>query len=581
MNKKILTIALLPLMLAACNNMQSKKAELIKSINSKMYFGPNENGDADPTSALSLPTSFFNIAEDVPFVKVSDFFTNIYANIAISNTKGVIFTYENGVITNNLNNSTMTLNSKNNTITCPNYDLFRSLVEDDSIYDDILMAVNNPNAQLVQESSYYESGKAMTWKLKDYSMELVNYNDEIYVPYSILQTFFLSKLGVNIGFNGDDYYYYTLMAFYKNINTQELNNYGKSFYGGSLAENYIRSESYAKYFYGSFLFALETSNGKLPTMGIENLDEKLKEEGLKEKLLSSNSIEADTAVANTINGLFNDGGHTGFSGSGATAGADIMRDGTLIYDLISKDTRLAASEAIKTQLKNARGEIKDNLKVSGETAIVYFDGFEMNIDVQNMPIYPTKDTVNEDTKSSFAMLYKAFKTIENNSNIKNVIIDVSLNPGGAAPALGEALGFLTNDDITFTTKDPLTGATNVEVVKYDTDLDGDFTDDDAPGANYNLFILTSPCSFSCGNALPCVASDYGYAKIIGQRSGGGDCAVGYGSAIDGTSWQMSSIISIRHKDKTSVDTGAKVDYTIDDYTSFYDADWLDEFVKNK
>ena len=581
MNKKILAVALLPLMLTACNNLGNQKVELEKTIDSKMYFGPNTDGDVNTETALSLPSTFFNVKEDVPYVKIEDFFNNVFNQVLLSSTKQPIYTYENGVITNTLNNATMTFNSKNNTITCPNYDLFRSYLEEDSVYEEQFMALDNPNAQFVKEKSYYTAGKSMTWKLRNYSLKIVSYNDEIYVPYSIMQTFFLSKLGVNIGFNGDDYYYYTIISVYKNPQTRELNNYGKAFYGGSFGENLIRSKGYSEYFYGSFLFAFETSSGKLPTMGIKNLDKKLKKDGLKAKLLSSDSLKADTAIAETINSVFCDGGHTGFSGSGATAGADITRDGKLIYDIINTDTRFASTEAIKGQLNNIRGELKDNLKVSGETAIISFDGFVMNKTETGLPSYPTLDTVTSDKKSTFGILYNSFKSIAENKNIKNVIIDVSLNPGGAVPALGEALGFFTNDDVTFTTHDPLTGATNVEVVKYDTDLDGDFSDNDAPGANYNLYILTAPCSFSCANALSCIASDYGYAKIIGQKSGGGDCTVGYGSAIDGTSWQMSSITSIRHKDNTSVDTGAKVDYAIDDYSCFYDTDWLDEFVKNK
>ena len=37
--------------------------------------------------------------------------------------------------------------------------------------------------------------------------------------------------------------------------------------------------------------------------------------------------------------------------------------------------------------------------------------------------------------------------------------------------------------------------------------------------------MTSNYSFSCGNAFPVYATYNRYAKIIGQRSGGGECAV--------------------------------------------------------
>ena len=56
-------------------------------------------------------------------------------------------------------------------------------------------------------------------------------------------------------------------------------------------------------------------------------------------------------------------------------------------------------------------------------------------------------------------------------------------------------------------------------------VDGVYDKEDVYGDDFNLYILTSPYSFSCGNAFPFFAKKCGLAKTIGVKSGGGECAV--------------------------------------------------------
>ena len=71
---------------------------------------------------------------------------------------------------------------------------------------------------------------------------------------------------------------------------------------------------------------------------------------------------------------------------------------------------------------------------------------------------------------------------------------------------------------------PTTQLVNINS-QVDINGDGVYDTEDCFGDDFNFYILTSDCSFSCGNAFPCVAKAEGYAKIIGQKSGGGECAV--------------------------------------------------------
>ena len=577
MKIKYLSLALISLALASCaNNNASKEAKLTESLDSKVYFG-----GLTPEMTGSLPCSFFDVAEDVPYVTFGDF-THFF-NHDLNNDKEIFSSDENS-ITNCRNGSKLVFDVENNKITCSDFDLFLSRVSGmSSIHYDPFGAIDDPIASLNKEKSTRAAGKPMSWNLDDYYMKLVKHDGKVYVPYSLLQSFCLSNQGIGLSFNGNDFYLPQVASMYKDMKTKELNDYGNAYYSGPLAKIEKRSEGYSKYFYGSFLFTMENFNGKVSGMNFSRLDTELDSRGLKKKLLSSDSITADSAIAETINTMFPDGGHTMFWNCGVTCEPDLLnRDYlTLMAGMQKTDTRAAANITVREFLHGLRGstEVTEPLKMSGETAIITFDHFAINRDsTTSLPITPTLDNIASDKTSTFGILYNSFKEIEKNSSIKNVVIDVSCNGGGAAWALGETLGFLTNGDVPFTLKNPVTGGTTTEYVNYDTDLDGDFADEDSYEGKYDFYILTSSFSFSCGNALPCVAKENGYAKIIGRQSGGGDCVVGYGFAVDGTYWQMSGAASITRKDGSSVDDGASVDYRID-YHHFYDVDWIDSYLK--
>ena len=577
-----LFLAILTLSLVSCNSNTSNTSvsssipssdsssssmslALTKKLDSKIYLG-------SLATMQSLPCYFFNVADDVPYVSLKTFVdAGFNALLAAGNN---VMIYSDNVVTNSLTQATLSFDVVNNTISCSDWDQFKSIFGVSFLHEDPLATSIDTTVRSVDEKCSRVAGKVMNWNLDKYYMKLVSYQGETYVPYSIMDKLFHTSIQYPFVFNGNDFYLTGDAYMFNEDGT--TNDYGTAYYSGPLYELKTRSDSYARYFYGSFLFTMENFNGKISSMSFSSLDDELENKGLKTKILSTDSLVADEAIAETINTIFPDGGHTVFSNCGLNVVVDTERDKGLTEGILKTDERVKESAKIRQQLLELRGQKTENLKMSGETAIITLDGFNLN----DMGVAPTKENVDTDTTSTFAILYNSFKTIQTNSNIRNVVIDVSVNPGGAAPALGETLGFLTNDDLLFTTKNTVTEAINKEYVRYDTDLDGDFTDDDSYEGKYEFYILTSGFSFSCANALPCLAKDYGYAKIIGQRSGGGDCIVGTGSTVDGTSWKMSSTSSIIRKDGSSVDDGAAVDYELD-YSHFYDADYIDSFLKAK
>ena len=123
----------------------------------------------------------------------------------------------------------------------------------------------------------------------------------------------------------------------------------------------------------------------------------------------------------------------------------------------------------------------------------------------------------------------------------------------------------------------------------DTNLDGKFDVQDGFGGQYDFYVLTSGCSYSCGNALPFFSQVDGLAKIIGEAPGGGDCAVypfldAYGHIADMSGrWKLGRMYDGKF---VSDEYAVKVDYPFgDDADKLYFnykaiAEWLTNATKN-
>lgn len=587
MKKKILNICFLVCLLASCNNNPSNSVSktstsvvdssktststkpfveyhVSKKLESSKIHAGNEK-------SITLPTTFFTEVADVPYVELNDFYVNFFSTAIAENAS--FYTIEASTVKNAFSNATLIFDTAKNTISSTDLDQFTNYTDSTKTSVGFFSGEKNTLVKLNENKTTYTQGTTVTYDLSRYNMNLVNYDNKTYVPFTIVEAITFNPIFTRFIFNGDDYYLCNDQLVLDSKN-KTLTEYGTKIASGSAFTNKTRTTTYANYFYNSFLFEMENFNGHFSRLGIDNLDTKLQELGFKEKLLSTDSDIANQAVADVINQVFHDGGHTGFTHRGFTSTYSYDTDLELSKGIITADERLKNMLITYTTLGNM---IKGNMppvveySTNNETAVIHLMSFTMHQAL-------TLENIDEDNASTFSIFYHAFKNISENTTVKNVIIDLSLNGGGASIALGEALSFLTDDPVEIRVKNTKTGAILNEAVDVDNDLDGDFTDNDSYSGKYNFYVLTSNFSFSCGNAFPAIAKEKGYAKIIGQKSGGGDCAVLPGIAVDGTSWNMSSTYSIIRSDGSNVDDGAAVDYEIA-YENFYNIDTLDTEIK--
>ncbi len=593
MKKKILNICLLMCLMTSCKNTSNTTSpSKTNQSNSTPTSETSKKSSTSPTpteyhvskkldtskvyisedKSFTLPTTFFTEVVDVPYVELNDFYVNFFGtNMMESST---FFSVNSGTVTNTFTKSTLVFDTVKNTISSSDLDQFTNFTNSTKTSLNIISTPANNLSKLNVEKTTYKKGKAMTFDLNHYNMNLIKYQDKIYVPFSILETTSFTPIFVRFAFNGDDYYYTSSTGFLDS-KTKGLTSFGTKYANGSLFKNKTRSKSYANYFYYSLLFELENYEGHYSRLNIQNLDEKLNELGFKEKLLSTDSDEANKAYADVINQVFHDGGHTAFTNRGFTSEYSYETDESLMKEILNYDTRYYNTMMTFATLGQ---QIMDNppstleYSTDNETAVIHLSAFTMH-NALNL------ENIDEDQTSTFSILYHSFKKISEKTTVKNVIFDVSLNGGGAAPALAEALSFITDDPVEMTVTNMSTGAVLKEAVDIDNNLDGNFTDNDSYSGKFNFYILTSGFSFSCANAFPAIAKEKGYAKIIGQKSGGGDCAVLNGITIDGGNFNMSSNYSITKKDGTDVDSGVEVDYEID-YSNFFKIDYLANAIKS-
>ncbi|MBO5552197.1 MAG: hypothetical protein J5966_09590, partial [Lachnospiraceae bacterium] len=353
-----------------------------------------------------------------------------------------------------------------------------------------------------------------------------------------------------------------------------------------LDEDLNRPEDLAEYAFNELCFSIENFYG-FP--GKAMLNDDIREEGLEKalndyseagkktvELLKSPGI-TDYLYGMSKLGLFlNDGGHTYLTW---TLPKDFEDEGIREeYDKLAKELdplfEEVQSEADKRKMdvseylarRKMRNDSYDGSRYlkDGDTAVFVLDSF-MGFDMEAWSAYydgegdkPTADTVSGD---DIVLIHDALIDADKDPDIVNFVIDCSNNTGGSADEVAMLVSLITGERETeIRLEDTQTGQIRTEVYEADTNFDGSFDEeDDFEPYDLNFAILTSSTSFSCGNLFPALMREKGY-MIMGERSGGGACAVMQQTTGDGLNYQMSSCrMKLLDIEGSSIDNGIPVD----------------------
>ena len=162
-----------------------------------------------------------------------------------------------------------------------------------------------------------------------------------------------------------------------------------------------------------------------------------------------------------------------------------------------------------------------------------------------------------------------------------MVIDLNCNGGGHVDAGVFMLCWFLGET-PFSVESPVTGARCTALYRADINLDHEFDEKDELTGK-NLYCLTSPVSFSCGNLVPWIFKASGRVTLLGDTTGGGSCNVMPMSSAWGSQFQISGTLRISFAKNGSyydTDRGVDPDVFLTKPDTFWDREKLTEIINS-
>ncbi|WFQ92847.1 S41 family peptidase [Mycoplasma feriruminatoris] len=408
---------------------------------------------------------------------------------------------------NKTTNYQLEVDSKNKTITVSDNDFFTDIFtfyrrgEEDLNIDFLDTQILNKNKHLV-------------FDLSKYGIDILNDQNDLYLPLVLINQLFLNQSNVQLYFNGQTV---NLFAYSKTLrNVERLK---------QLKHSYLNNENHIpeglkdfQYKYLGFLFD--------HYYGIK-LDKNASYKDLFKKY--EKYIKAD----NTTHYL---------TSRYLIEQLDDLHSSYLVTGYYNKDLETINRTVLKTQTPRS-----NRFKDIARRLSAYYDK-ELNYKNVYTPDRKTSVISFKNFEAdSAAKIDQALKQAKRDG-IKNIVLDVSFNSGGYLGTAYEIMGFMTDKPFKSYSYNPLTKEQKVETIKsrykkYD----------------FNYYVLTSPFSFSAGNIFPQMVKDNNVAKVIGFKTAGGGSAISQAILPTGDIVQLSSNNVLTDKTHHSLEYGVTPD----------------------
>ena len=455
------------------------------------------------------------------------------------------------------------------------------------------LASGLPPYLAVKEEAKERQAQPATLDLAAFGIPFYTEADELWLPVATLSDLFETQKHYLAVWNGKSIYVLDAFRTYQNGNAKRQDEH----YYDVLKSAEPRPADLIDMAYRELCFNLATFYGYPSSTGFSRV---MKEKGLdaalaeqdpetRKLLLSADRPEYLTGLNRLMTYLLDDGGHTGFSeyivasleedGSGFTEALPALEEQ---YDL-GIGPRTAGRDAAWKGIRAAREEKFGDTTYAelGDTAIFMFNTFVLDLDGWENYYHQGGDLpVETDTYAAF---HAALDKAAANPEIKNFVIDLSLNSGGESFAMSAMVALVCGEsDIRF--EDTVNGERTCVSYLTDTNLDGAIDDKDLEVRyDLNFTALASGQTFSSGNAMASILSDKGI-PILGERSGGGSCSVQSNATAEGWSYTISNNIHLINAAGEDIDAGVPVSVELvteaadgtRDYSAFYDFDLIRE-----
>ena len=518
---------------------------------------------------------FIDGVDDLPYMELYDWAELLYFVCTDNGDKdyGLSIDHNGDVITYERENGyTMDFDFTNDTLHYMDYDAFMHGSDDSTLIDLVSEkgTDENGNAELIMRDkmgSFDRYGDEMTVDLAAYNIHMIAQDGGYFVPLQTLCDFTLLAQQVSFVFNGQALFMASDNIFY-DYNQQEYTEIADIYYSAPTGE---RSKELAEYSYNELCLVLDTFYGLKEAHDIQSFRQLFWQIGFDEVLSGTSAVDADNALKQIIDYYFDDL-HSVFNEYSYLVGNEPISSSTGIANrkyLEHRNTYQAARDAAYPDGWLQYEEV-------GNTAYITFDSFRSSYN--GWAYY--KATEDETLDDTVQQIIDAHKQItREGSPIENVVLDLSINSGGAVDAAIVVLSWFLGD-APFSVKNMATGAMSTAVYRADINLDHKFDERDTV-ADKKLFCLVSPVSFSCGNLVPAALKSSQKVTLIGRTTGGGSCIVQSVTTAYGTVFQISApqrMSFLKNGSFYDIDQGVEPDCYISNIANYYDRAALTDFI---
>ncbi|MBR5514416.1 MAG: hypothetical protein IKV85_10610 [Ruminococcus sp.] len=521
-------------------------------------------------NVASIECRYYNAMPNVPYMKLSQYY-NLWTGqeLAIANNNDG--TYE---------------------VTVPagvkgTYDVENDVVStDDGGYfftPEDELTTENPYANLYIISPEVDyTATACELDFSNYNIDIIGDESEIWVPVATLCDVYASSLRVPFFMEDTLIFGNELMSEFSitNLPLSESHSAG-------LLNQYSngRPADLAEFNYNELCLAFDLNYG-FP--GRPYFTDLIKEKGLdgmltegndttktiKELLLSTDFVAYNCGF-DLLNMYLWDGGHTQFVALPAMYDQEFTLQAQQYAmslgiglensaDIYGDQMSMIASQTAILEARNAMYETADSVEfydsgaayiVKDNTAIFGFDSFVTDMAAW-VSYYSGDAELPQELVTDF---YNCILSADENPEITNFVIDLGTNTGGAVMVADYMLGLIADVDINYY-KDNINDIPMYN--KFDVDKNFDKVIDNKDEeftTDLKFGVITSNMSFSCGNLFPSIARENGI-MLMGEKSGGGACAINVHVTADGMPFILSSGLCLTDKDFNSIDLGIAPDY---------------------
>ena len=520
----------------------------------------------------------FKDGVDLPYIAPEDFLNVAYVSdfSTVKNSDGT-FTVTSP------DNGDMVIDPEDDVIHFDSFEEF-AFFNANSIYereDDFVDYVTDIEGYIYTKDS--DDPNSLDIDIGKYGIDAVTDGENVYLPISVVSNMFACSYQSALYLDGVIYF-------------NRVMDFETYFDSSSLYETLDRDPALIDETYNEMCFVVDNFYGfPVKCKASDSVREKGFDRTLDE--YSSVSAEAKRLLHSTnkidflkgliyLDTIFDDGGHTSFSLGYLTA-TDYYPSSPYATQAISLLTQAASSGRgpVFEYLMSMMETYEPDTKLESAKNAAFAADYEEVNSWDGIVLYRNGDTVIFSFDEFLDEVVEPFKwsldyAAEN--GVENFVIDLSTNGGGSTEPMTYMLDMMIGECSTFTLNET-TGNILEDVYLADRNLDEVFDDNDLEVSyDLNFAILTSSASFSAANLMPCIAKEYGI-RIIGERSGGGTCALSILTLPDSAIYSISSSIKLTYKDGRDVDGGVDPDVELTngyDYSDLFDIDNIRSAMKD-